>query len=180
MNKITNSRVFALSKRDSNVDRVIGIKTIPKTGKENPGLNSIFYVKYKNMKGYFEEIVEELCERDPRYKQEAYEFVMEALSFTQKKYKRSKHVSGEELVEGIRELLLEKFGPMTITVLNHWGVKSTVDFGNMVFNLVQYKILSRTEEDSIESFRGRYDFKKVFSEEYKDILNKKVSRIKSF
>ena len=51
---------------------------------------------------------------------------------------------------------------MTITVLEHWGIKSTEDFGNIVFNLVENRVLSKTEDDSIEEFRDGYDFAEVF------------------
>ena len=110
------------------------------------------------MSSKFETIVENIYEKDVRYKEGAYIFVMEALAYTQKKYKRSKHVKGEEMLEGMKELLLNKFGPMTITVLEHWGIKSTEDFGNIVFNLVENRVLSKTEDDSIEEFRDGYDF----------------------
>src|SRR3989338_6346055 len=102
------------------------------------------------MGNHFETIVEGIYEKDVRYKEDAYVFVMEALAYTQKKYKRTRHVKGEEMLQGMKELLLNKFGPMTIPVLEHWGIKSTEDFGNIVFNLVENRELSKTEDDSIE------------------------------
>ncbi len=131
------------------------------------------------MKQDFYEIVEDICKQDSRYRLDAYVFVMEALSYTQKKYKRFNHVSGEELLNGMKELLMDKYGPMTMTVLDHWGIKTTEDFGNVVFNLVNNKLLSKTEEDRIESFRDRYDFEEVFCRGYKRRLAKKVSRMRS-
>lgn len=127
----------------------------------------------------FEAIVEDISGRDLRYKDEAYFFVMEALSFTQKKFKRNKHVKGEEMLQGMRELLMSKFGPMTLTVLRHWGIKTTEDFGNIVFNLVENKVLSKTEDDSIEEFRDGYDFDEVFDSGYRKQLAKKISRMRS-
>ena len=124
-------------------------------------------------------IIENVCERDKRYKSDAYVFVLEALNFTQKKFRRLKHVTGEELLSGIRELLLEKFGPMTLSVLRHWGVKKTEDFGNIVFNLVSNKVLSRTEEDTVESFKDGYDFKEAFGAGYQRQLEKKISKMRS-
>jgi uncharacterized repeat protein (TIGR04138 family) len=67
----------------------------------------------------FHTIIDHIYESDPRYKQGAYLFVMEALSYTQKKFKRPKHVTGEEMLEGMKELLLNKFGPMAMTVLGY-------------------------------------------------------------
>lgn len=124
-------------------------------------------------------IIEGICVRDERYRPDAYEFVMEALAFTQKKFRRLKHVTGEELLKGIRELLLEKFGPMALTVLTHWGIATTEDFGNIVFSLVDNKVLSKTDEDTVESFKDAYDFKKTFGIEYQKQLGKKISRMKS-
>ena len=130
------------------------------------------------MKENFNAAVERICENDLRYKEGAYAFVMEALSFTQKKFRNPRHLSGEELLDGIRELLLKKFGPMTMSVLKHWGIKSTEDFGNIVFNLVEYKVLNKTEDDSIEHFRNGYDFTEVFQYGYRKDLHKKISRMR--
>ena len=124
-------------------------------------------------------IIDQICESDPRYKPDAYEFLMEALAFTQKKYKRFKHVSGEELLEGIKELLLHKFGPMTLLILGHWGIKRTEDFGNIVFNLVDNKILSKDSEDNIDSFQNGYDFAEVFDHDYRKRLAKRISRMRA-
>ena len=128
----------------------------------------------------FYNILEIICEKDSRYRQDAYEFVMEALSFSQKKFRRVKHVSGTELLEGMKELLLNKYGPMTLTVLNYWGIKTTEDFGQIVFNLVENKILSKSQEDDIESFRDGYDFREVFDQGYRRDLEKRISRMRSF
>ena len=127
----------------------------------------------------FETIIENIYEKDVRYKEDAYVFVMEALAYTQKKFKRSKHVKGEEMLQGMKELLLKKFGPMTINVLEHWGIKSTEDFGNIVFNLVENRVLSKTEDDNIEEFRDGYDFGEVFDSGYRKQLAKKISRMRS-
>ena len=125
-----------------------------------------------------DDILFEICESDPRYKDDAYEFVLEALSFTQKKLQRSRHVTGKELLDGIKDLLIEKFGPLTLTVLQHWGVNATEDFGHIVFNMVEKKILSKTEEDNIESFRNVYDFEVEFKKGYRDRLAKQISRLR--
>ena len=123
-------------------------------------------------------ILTDICHQDPRYKEDAYEFLLESLSFSQKKFKRSKHVSGRELLEGIKVLLMEKFGPMTLTVLKHWGIEKTEDFGNIVFNLVDKRVLTKTDEDNIENFRDVYDFDKVFNKGYRQSLQKKISRLR--
>ena len=131
------------------------------------------------MNGEFEAIIDDIYERDIRYREDAYIFVMEALAFTQKKYKCTKHVKGEEMLQGMKELLLHKFGPMTLTVLKHWGINNTEDFGNIVFNLVENRVLSKTEDDNIEEFRDGYDFGEVFDSGYRKQLAKKISRMRS-
>ena len=130
------------------------------------------------MQKELDDILYEISEQDTRYDVDAYEFVLEALSYTQKKFKQTTHVTGKELLEGIKRLLMERFGPMTMIVLKHWGIESTEDFGNIVFNLVSKRILSKTEEDSIESFKDGYDFDKVFNKGYRQKLHKKVSRLR--
>ena len=135
---------------------------------------------YRNiMNREFDDILEDITERDPRYKPEAYEFIMEALTYTQKKFKASRHVTGDEILIGVRELLTNQFGPMALTVLEHWGVKSTEDLGNIVFNLVENEVLSKTEDDTPECFRNAYSFKEVFVEDYRQNLMKKLSRMRS-
>ncbi len=126
----------------------------------------------------FNNILDRICAEDTRYKRDAYEFLMEALSFTQKKFRRAKHVSGEELLAGIKELLLSKFGPMALSVLTHWGVKKTDDFGHIVFNLIAYKVLSKTEEDNIESFKDGYDFNEAFNAGYRKKLAQRIRRMR--
>lgn len=126
----------------------------------------------------FNTIVDNICEKDFRYKPDAYNFVMEALSFTQKKFKKDKHVSGVELLKGVRDLMLDEYGPMSLTILRHWGINTTEDFGNIVFNLVKNKVLSKTADDRIEQFRDGYDFEEVFQKGYTRNLAKKISRLR--
>jgi uncharacterized repeat protein (TIGR04138 family) len=115
----------------------------------------------------FEEALEQIIATDPRYHRDAYAFVREALDFTQKivskdATRKSNHVSGQELLEGIRQFALVQFGPMTITVLEEWGISNCVDFGNLVFNLVETGFLGKTETDSRADFLGGYDFEDAF------------------
>jgi len=104
--------------------------------------------------------------------------VMEALSYTQNKFKKSKHISGEELLAGIKALLLKKFGPMTMTVLKHWGIKATDDFGNIVFNLVESKVLAKDTNDHYDSFKNAYDFDEVFNKAYRKQLARRLKTMR--
>jgi len=115
----------------------------------------------------FFKVVEEIVARDSRYKVEAYDFVAGALDYTQSKLDKPRHVSGQELLEGIREYGLQRFGLMARTVFENWGVKTTADFGNIVFNMVNAGVLAKTEKDSIEDFKDGYDFKEAFDKGYK-------------
>ena len=110
----------------------------------------------------FNKKVEEIIKRDPRYKPDAYEFVMQALFFTQRKLNRRGHVTGKELLEGVRECGLEQYGPMTKTVLQHWGIAKTEDFGEIVFNMVRNGLMGKNESDSRDDFKNVYDFKQAF------------------
>ncbi len=110
----------------------------------------------------FYERVRQIIEGDPRYKSDAYEFVMQALWFTQKKFKIKGHVNGRQLLKGIKEFGLDEYGPMAKTVFKHWGITTTEDFGQIVFNMVKQGIMSKTENDSPEDFRNVYDFKEAF------------------
>jgi len=107
-----------------------------------------------------------ITRRDDRYRPHAYSFVLAAVEYTIALLPEPRHVSAVELLDGIRRYAIEEFGPMAKQVFNHWGVASTEDFGNIVFNLIEEELLSRTDEDRVEDFSGVYDFGKVFEEDY--------------
>lgn len=115
----------------------------------------------------FQEAMEEILREDPRYGEQAYLFVRSALDFTIKLFSKplegpGRHVSGGELLEGIRQFALQEYGAMTKTVLNRWGIRRTEDFGEIVFRLVDKGVLGKTDEDRKEDFAGGYDFDEVF------------------
>ena len=114
----------------------------------------------------FYEKVERIVEKDPRYKVAAYAFVMLALNCTLSKLDKPRHVTGRELLDGIREFGLAQYGPMTKMVFGYWGVRATRDFGEIVFNLVENKLLGKTEEDRVEDFENVYDFEEEFVTKY--------------
>ena len=117
----------------------------------------------------FYQAINEICFRDQRYKPDSYEFVMQALNFTQKEFKKPGHISGQELLEGIRKFALDQYGPMAKTVLQHWGITKTSDFGNIVFSMIENKLLSKTENDTQHDFDDVYDFEKAFRHVVKDL-----------
>lgn len=115
----------------------------------------------------YQEAIERIMLRDQRYDAAAYIFLRQALDFAVKRLEKpltgpARHVSGQELIEGIREYALQEYGPMALRVLNHWGLRQTEDFGELVFNLVDEGVLGRTEEDSRKDFASGYDFENAF------------------
>ena len=112
------------------------------------------------------EMLKPVLEKDDRYTVPAYIFVREGLDHTVKKLKKPRHVSGHELLDGMREYALREYGPIAKRVLSEWGIKECIDFGNIVFNLVDAGLLGQTEEDSIEDFMGGYDFHEAFIKPY--------------
>jgi uncharacterized repeat protein (TIGR04138 family) len=130
----------------------------------------------------FGESVEEIVRTDRRYDRDAYYFVREGLDFTIKMLKKEshgagRHVSGQELLEGLRRYALDQFGPMTKTVLTHWGVKRCEDFGEIVFHMVDKGILGKTEQDTPEDFKGGYDFDEVFVKPYQPVPRTRSHRL---
>ncbi len=110
--------------------------------------------------------METILARDRRFSREAYSFVMAALQHTVERLGERRHVTGQELLEGIRDLARERFGMMAPAVFNAWGIRKTEDFGRAVFNLVEAKVLSKRPEDSLEDFREGFDFATAFEPEY--------------
>src|SRR5437762_10165239 len=115
----------------------------------------------------FEEAFEKIRAKDPRFHRDAYLFVKEALDLTTKRVAREnkgrpRHITGQELLEGIKELALSQFGPMAMTVFEEWGIHSCKDFGDIVFNMVEIEMLAKTEQDSRADFQGGFDFEEAF------------------
>jgi uncharacterized repeat protein (TIGR04138 family) len=127
----------------------------------------------------------DVVKRDPRYSYEAYEFLFQALQHTQRRLGREPaepidplaaqslaaeprhHVSGPELLEGVRALALQEFGLMARTVLRMWGIRKTDDFGEIVFNLVEAELMSKTDDDTREDFRDVFDFDEALVNGYR-------------
>jgi len=119
----------------------------------------------------FDSKLERIVANDQRYPREAYLFVRESLDFTQKLISREnrdsiRHVSGQELLDGIRQYALQQFGPMATTVFEEWGITRCSDFGEIVFNMVESDLLAKTEKDTREDFQNGYDFHNAFRKPY--------------
>lgn len=127
----------------------------------------------------------EVAQRDPRYAYEAYEFIFQALQFTQKSLGREPpsepsahdastesphHVTGPELVEGACALAQREFGLMARTVFELWGIQRTDDFGAIVFNLINAELMSRTEKDRPEDFNNLFDLQEALVRGYQIVV----------
>lgn len=114
-----------------------------------------------------EEVLDKIVAQDSRYHREAYLFLRGTLDFVRKPSGKARkieacHISGQELLLGIRAYALELYGPMAKTLLNEWGIHRCEDFGELVFNMVDHGLLSKTEKDSRDDFKAGYDFNEAF------------------
>ena len=120
----------------------------------------------------YDEMLDRLLAKDERYPRAAYHFVREGLDYTQHKIarisgaKEPRHVSGQELSDGMRQFALESYGPMAKMLLNEWGIHGTTDFGEIVFNLVENNLLAKTDKDTRDDFTGGFDFDEAFTAPY--------------
>ncbi|MCL7971007.1 MAG: hypothetical protein M8866_02810 [marine benthic group bacterium] len=112
------------------------------------------------------ETLGQLQRRNPRYAVEAYLFVLGGLHRRLAQLDRPRHISGAELAGSVRDLAIERFGLLARTVLEHWGVHSTEDIGEIVFLLVDHGVLTKEETDRREDFADVYSFEEVFESEY--------------
>lgn len=104
------------------------------------------------------------------YPPDAYAFVQEGLRFTVENRKGAectsssdRHVSGQELCEGLRAYARKQYGLLARDVLRHWRVRSTEDFGKIVFAMVDAGLLRKSDEDSMRDFVGVYSFDEAFN-----------------
>ena len=130
----------------------------------------------------FDEVVTLICKEDNRFHRNAYTFVRQGLDFTVKELKKSDtsragkslHVTGVELLMGMRAFALNQFGPMARTVLAEWGVTKCGHFGDLVFNLIEYNVFSKTDQDRREDFGEVYTFEEAFEVPFRPTASGKL------
>jgi uncharacterized repeat protein (TIGR04138 family) len=113
--------------------------------------------------------VAQAANSDSRYAAQAYEFVREALHVAIKTFREGQedqHVSGQEVLEGVRLHALSEYGPMAYTLLEMWGLHRGEDIGEIVYNLIQTGYFGKNENDSIQDFSGGFDFQEAFNEPF--------------
>jgi uncharacterized repeat protein (TIGR04138 family) len=143
-------------------------------GKASPAVDG------KPMTGKIHPLLE-LLQRDDRFKLEAYQFVRESLDYAQgvlgmghgksvgrgKQEAAESHLTGQELCHAIRQYALEQYGYMAKWVLGSWGIHSTSDFGEIVYNLISISLMKKSETDRREDFDDVYDFDAAFVQQFK-------------
>ena len=111
--------------------------------------------------------LEDIADQDGRFSPNALKFVYEGLTYTAKKTSEDpSHVTGQTLCEGLRKLAAEKWGRLAMLVLNSWNIKTTRDFGEIVYLMIANKWMSAQPTDSIDDFIGAYDFKTAFKDQF--------------
>ncbi len=113
-----------------------------------------------------EGIMDRIRLREPRFDERAYVFVLAALEYCQQRLDERRHITGRELALSCRDLALERFGVMSRLVLEHWGLHTSADIGDVVFTLVDLELLMSQPTDNREEFIGVFDFDQAFEREY--------------
>jgi len=111
-------------------------------------------------------IMDRIRLRERRFDERAYLFVLAALEYHQARLTERRHISGRELAEACRDLAIERYGVLARIVLEHWGIRSSADIGDVVFTLVDLELLMSQSTDSREEFADVFDFDRVFDSEY--------------
>ena len=111
-------------------------------------------------------IMDRIRMRETRFHEHAYLFVLSALEFCQQRMSERRHISGAELAHACRELALERYGVMAKLVLEHWGIRSTGDIGDVVFTLVDLQLLISQPTDNRDDFADIFDFETAFERDY--------------
>ncbi|MCA8939108.1 MAG: hypothetical protein KDB07_04845 [Planctomycetes bacterium] len=116
----------------------------------------------------FEESVKRILRKDSRYARNAYVFAFQGLDFTMRETLglgdgERRHVSAEEMLRGMKECAINEYGDMARHVWEDWGIYSTLDWGNIIFNLIDANLMHANQDDRIEDFAGVYDFDQAFA-----------------
>jgi uncharacterized repeat protein (TIGR04138 family) len=118
----------------------------------------------------FYSTVEKIVKKDKRYGFDAYEFVMHGLRYAQKKFKKKGHVTGQELSVAIKDYAIKQFGFLAKTVLEHWGIRKTDDFGEIVYVMIRVGLMKKNDGDSKDDFKDVYSFDEAFNVEPETLL----------
>ncbi len=106
--------------------------------------------------------IAKISEKDGRYSKESFLFILASLEYTLSKLTKRRHLTGQELSKGIAEYAREQYGYLAKTVLNNWGLYTTLDYGEVVYLLINGGLMNKTEDDKKEDFADAYDFDEEF------------------
>ena len=106
--------------------------------------------------------IAKISEKDGRYSKESFLFILASLEYILSKLKKRRHLTGQELSKGIAEYAREQYGYLAKTVLNNWGLYTTLDYGEVVYILINDGLMNKTEDDKKEDFADAYDFDEEF------------------
>ncbi|TWU42999.1 hypothetical protein Q31b_20340 [Novipirellula aureliae] len=141
--------------------------------------------------------IRDLLVEDPRFRIEAYQFIRESLHFAQENFDllakaavksdtsaetsieplpEPTHVTGQQLCEACRLYAIDQYGYLAKMVLSNWGIHSTSDFGELVYNLIRIEQMRKSESDRREDFDDVYDFENAFEPDF-EIVESKVDSI---
>jgi uncharacterized repeat protein (TIGR04138 family) len=115
---------------------------------------------------FADDVLARIRDRAGRFDERAYLFVLAALEHLQARLPERRHVTGEELAHACRDFALEQYGLLSRTVLEHWGVTATADFGTIVFTLIDAGLLKAQDKDRPEDFAAVYVFADAFEADY--------------
>ena len=107
--------------------------------------------------------IAKISEKDGRYSKESFLFILASLEYTLSKLTKRKHLTGKELSKGIAEYAREQYGYLAKTVLNNWGLYTTLDYGEVVYLLINGGLMNKTEDDKKKDFADAYDFNEEFA-----------------
>lgn len=111
-------------------------------------------------------VLEKIRERGARYDERAYLFVLASIEYLQGKMPARRHVTGPELTHACRDFAIEQYGLMARSVLAHWGIHNTEDFGLIVYLLVDFGLLVTQPNDKVEDFAEVFTFEQAFDQGY--------------
>lgn len=122
------------------------------------------------------QLLQDLCRRDTRYPFEAYDFLFAALGYVQHEHskkglfkddEKGKHLTGQQLAEGYKDLAVQEFGMLAPAVFKAWNIQKTDDIGRMVYNLIDLNLMSKTESDKLDDFNNVYDIPKALLQDFR-------------
>ena len=117
--------------------------------------------------------IEEIAGQDGRYNAEGLKFVYEGVGASIQENKEAQdedpphHITGAEFSRGLAQLAIERWGRLGGMVLNHWGIRTTRDLGEIVYLMIQHQWMTAQDSDTIEDFDNVYDFEEVFEKQFK-------------